>query len=116
MKIRAEIAAVKSNQNGPNTTPISLKLEKTNQAKCVAIYFCSVQSTVGLVLFPKAAQCSRPSLQQCTGISSITHISLLTAWTARTVIWFPEVQVSPVPQSLLLGPMVNYRQVFWFTP
>lgn len=38
MKINTEIAAVKSNQNSPNTTPISLKLETINQAKYVAIY------------------------------------------------------------------------------
>lgn len=58
MKIDTEIVAAKSNQNAPNTTPISLKLEAIDQAKCVVIYFYSVQGTVDLVLFPKTAQSS----------------------------------------------------------
>lgn len=58
MKIDTEIVAAKSNQNAPNTTPISLKLEAIDKAKCVVIYIYSVQGTVDLVLFPKTAQSS----------------------------------------------------------
>lgn len=87
MKIDTEIVAAKSNQNAPNTTPISLKLEAIDQAKCVVIYFYSVQGTVDLVLFPKTAQSSWHSVQQFACTSSIIHISLLNCKDCDLVSW-----------------------------